>query len=143
MVVVAQSERDGRSAEEYNAGGMPLKTLHTLAQNKPFEYKYVDGSEIIVYPSDDESNAQTKYAIAITNFELQLVKNRVKDSGSIVVGASRDKPPKGSLGAMLKTHGCSPQILSYLSAILVAENFCMPIKQRAALALSFNKTAPA
>jgi hypothetical protein len=94
---------------EYNPGGMPLQTLHTLSHNKPFDYKYADGEEMIVYPSDDDCHAQKKYAIVITRFEQQLVKDGIRGAGTITIGASRDKPPKGSLGAVLKAHGCSPQ----------------------------------
>jgi hypothetical protein len=117
---------------------MSLKTLHTLSQNKAFEYKYADSEEIIVYPSDEEGHAQPKYALVITRFEQQLVRDNIKTAGTIIVGASRDKPPRGSLGAALKAHGCSPQILSYLSAILVAEKYCLPSKIGNALALRFS-----
>lgn len=120
---------------------MPLQTLHTLSQNKAFEYKYADGEEIIVYPSDDDGHPQKKYAIVITPFERQLVRDSIKGVGSITIGASRDKPPKGSLGAALKGHSCSPQILSYLSSILVSEKYCLPSKHGNTLALAFNKTA--
>jgi hypothetical protein len=119
---------------------MPLQTLHTLSHNKPFEYKLVDGGEILVYPSDDDGHTQRKHAIAITDFEWQLVKDGIKDAGSIAVGASRDKPPEGSLGAILKAQGCSPQILSYASAILVREKFCLPVKRGNSLALTFNNS---
>jgi hypothetical protein len=120
---------------------MPLQLLHTLAQNKAFEYKYADNEEIIVYPSDDDGHPQRKYAIVITSFEQQLVRDTIKRTGSITVGASRDKPPAGSLGAALKAQGCTPQILSYLSAILVREKYCDQSKHGNALALAFHKTA--
>jgi hypothetical protein len=118
---------------------MPLKTLHTLSQNKPFAYKYADHEEIIVYPSDDDSQPQSQHAIVITTFEQHLVQDCIRDAGTIVIGASRDNPPSGSLGAALKAHGCSPQLLSYLAAILVAENYCTPSKHRNMLALTFRK----
>jgi hypothetical protein len=107
-----------------NAQAMPLKTLHTLAQNKPFEYKRVDHEEIIVYPAI----SKRQHALAITAYEEQLVKDRIKQAGRIAVGASRDNPPPGTLGEVVKTHGGSPQILSYLCAILVAEGFCTASK---------------
>jgi hypothetical protein len=120
---------------------MPLQTLHTLSHNKAFDYKYADGEEIIVYPSDDDGHAQKTYPIVITRFEQQLVKDGIRGAGTITIGASRDKPPKGSLGTALKAHGCSPQILSYLSAILVSEKHCAPSKHGNTLALTFNKNA--
>jgi hypothetical protein len=42
---------------------------------------------------------------------------------------------------MLKARGCSPQISTYLSAILVRQKFCIPSKHGKASALEFNKTA--
>jgi hypothetical protein len=118
---------------------VPLQTLHTLSQNKAFEFKYADGEEIIVYPSDDDGQPQKKYAIAVTRFEQQLVRDSIKEAGTITIGASRDKPPRGSLGAALKAQGCSPQILSYLSAVLVSERYCAPSKHGNSLALAFNR----
>ena len=90
-------------------------------------------------PSDDNGQSQEKYAIVITRFEQQLVRDSIRDAGSITIGASRDKPPKGSLGAILKTHGRVPQALSYLAAILVEEKYCVPSKHGNVLALAFNK----
>ena len=129
------------SGPQYNACSMPLHTLQTLSRNKAFEYKYADGEEIIVYPSDDDSQPQRKYAIAITPFEQQLVRDSIRDAGTIKIGASRDKPPRGSLGATLKAHGCSPQILSYLSAVLVNERYCVPSRHGNTLALEFIRNA--
>jgi hypothetical protein len=120
---------------------MGLQKLHTLSRNKPFEYKYADGEEIIVYPSDNEGASQRQHALVITHFEQKLVRDTIKSCGSITIGATRDHPPDGSLGATLKDHGCSPQILSYLPAILVTEKFCMPSKNGNVLALTFNSTA--
>lgn len=120
---------------------MPLQTLHTLSQNKAFQFKYADGEEIIVYPSDDDGHPQDKYAMVITRFEQRLVRDGIRDAGSIMIGASRDKPPRGSLGALLKAQGRVPQALSYLAAILVAEKYCVPTKHGNVLALKFNRDA--
>jgi hypothetical protein len=117
---------------------MPLQTLYTLSRNKPFDYKYADGEEIVVYPSDGEHQPQRKYALVITPFEQQLVRETLRKAGTIVVGPSRDKPPEGSLGHLLRSHGSTPQILSYLSAILVNEKYCKTALQGNALALSFS-----
>ncbi len=127
------------TARSYNPGRMPLQTLHTLSQNKAFQFKYADGEEIIVYPSDDDGHPQEKYAMVITRFEQRLVRDAIRDGGTITIGASRDKPPLGSLGALLKTHGRVPQALSYLAAILVEEKYCAPARNGSALALAFNR----
>ena len=120
---------------------MPLQSLQTLASGKAFEYKYVDAEEIIVYTSDDQGRSQKRHAIVITSFEQEIVRDAIKSAGVITVGASRDKPPKGSLGAMLKAQGASPQILSYLCSILVQEKFCLQSKHGNALAVTYIKTA--
>jgi len=118
---------------------MPLQTLRTISRNKPFDFKYADGEEIIVYSSDDDGRPQREHAIVITGFEQQIVKNRIHDAGIVVVGASRDRPPKGSLGELLKQHDSSPQILSYFSAILVHQGYCSPTWQVSVLALERRK----
>ena len=122
----------------YNLRHMPLQTLHTLSKNKAFDYKYADGEELIVYPSDDDGKPQRNHAVVITCFEQQLVRETIKKAGTIVIGASRDNPPKGSLGAVLKAHGGSPQLLSYLSAILVNEKYCTLSKLGSLSALAVN-----
>jgi hypothetical protein len=114
---------------------MPLQTLRTISRNKPFDFKYADGEEIIVYSSDDAGQPQREHAIVITRFEQQIVKDRIHDARVVVVGASRDRPPRGSLGELLKQHDSSPQILSYFSAILVHEGYCSPTWHISVLAM--------
>ena len=120
---------------------MPLQTLRTISRNKPFDFKYADGEEIIVYSSSDDGRPQRGHAIVITRLEQQIVKDRIHDAGVVVVGASRDRPPRGSLGELLKQQDSSPQILSYLSAILVHEGYCSPIWQTGVLALERKRDA--
>ncbi len=103
----------------YNPGNLPLQTIRTISRAKPFDFKYADGEEIIVYPSDGNKLPHRRHAIVITVFEQQVVRDRIRDAGTVAIGASRDKPADGSLGELLKQHGSSPQILSYLSAILI------------------------
>ena len=62
---------------------MPLQTLRTISRNKPFDFKYADGEEIIVYSSDDDGRPQREHAIVITRFEQQIVKDRI-DRKSVV-----------------------------------------------------------
>jgi hypothetical protein len=116
---------------------MLLQSLRTISRGKPFDFKYADGEEIVVYPSDEHKLPQRQHAIVITAFEQGIVKDRIRDAGLVVIGASRDKPPGGSLGELLKQHGSSPQILSYLSAILVRQGYCTAAWQGAALMLKF------
>ena len=60
----------------------------------------------------------------ITPFSVDLVKRAIQGSGEIKMGASRDNPPKISLGALIKKEKQSPQQLSYLIPILIEEGFC-------------------
>ncbi len=99
-----------------------MRSLVNLLGEKPFEYKSVDGGEIIVYPADSEGKPQRKEALAITPYLIALVKAKIQESGRIVVGAHN--PPGGSLGAYLKQNAFGPEVLTYLSAILVAQGFC-------------------
>jgi hypothetical protein len=107
---------------------MTMRALVTLAEEKPFEYKIVDGGEIIVYPSDANGRPQRKDALAITPQVITMVRAKIQESGRIVIGASRDNPPAGSLGAYLKQFSIPPSMLSYLSAILVTQGFCEYLK---------------
>jgi hypothetical protein len=37
---------------------MALQTLRTISRNKPFDFKYADGEEIVVYSSDGDGRPQ-------------------------------------------------------------------------------------
>jgi hypothetical protein len=78
---------------------------------------------------------QDREALVVTPWTIELVKSRISDSGDLAMGASRDNPPSGSISAALKAEGQSPQQLSYLSAILVAEGFCRFSKRGRAIYL--------
>ena len=100
-----------------------MKKLSTLT-GRPFQFKEHPDGELIVYPPDRERNLQEKSAIAITPFTVNLVKEAIREAGEIAMGASRDNPPRNSLGALIKEEKQSPQQLSYLIPILMDEGFC-------------------
>ena len=54
------------------------------------------------------------------------------------MGASRDNPPKDSLGAVLKNEGQTPQQLSYLIPILIDDGFCYADKKGKAFMVIYN-----
>ena len=91
---------------------------------KPFRFRKCTEGEIIVYPSSKERKHQDRDAIVITPHTIKLISDAIKKQDRILMGASRDNPPKSSLGALLKTINQSPQQLSYLTAILESEGFC-------------------
>lgn len=100
-----------------------MKELRTPS-GKPFRFKKCDDGEIIVYASDNDGRHQDKDAIVITPYTVKLVRDTVKNENRVLMGASRDMPPKSSLGALLRNVKQSPQQLSYLTAILESEGFC-------------------
>ncbi|MEK7407814.1 MAG: cupin domain-containing protein [Acidobacteriota bacterium] len=102
----------------------PMTACKTLSEEKPFEWRMLPAGEIIVYPSDADGQVQRKEALVITPEIISSVRSKIQASGRIVVGASRDKPPLGSLGAYLRQKRLAPQLLSYLSAILVTRGSC-------------------
>ncbi len=115
-----------------------MKTLTTLT-GKSFRFKGNFHEELIVYPSDGEGMAQDRFALAITAFTISLVKASIKERGEILMGASRDNPPKNSLGASLKKHGQTPQQLSYLIPILIESGFCEYAKDGQAFKIIYNE----
>lgn len=107
----------------------------TSPSGKSFRYKRCDAQEIIIYPSDDEDKDQDKVAIVITSFTEELVRQAIIQKGKILMGASRDNPPTGSLGYLLRNVNQSPQQLSYLAGILEDDGFCKIKKEGKAYVL--------
>ena len=97
--------------------------LSTLT-GRQFQYKEHPDQELIIYPPDREGTLQERSAIAITPFTINLVKRAIKEAAEIAMGASRDKPPRNSLGALVKREKQSPQQLSYLIPILIDSGYC-------------------
>jgi len=100
-----------------------MKKLSTLTGSL-FRYKMHPDGEFIVYPPDGNGSLQDRSAIVITPFTVVLVKDAIRGAERIKMGASRDAPSPGSLGALIKQQKQSPQQLSYLIPILVAEGIC-------------------
>lgn len=51
----------------------------------------------------------------------QLLDHFTQIAGPVAIGASRDRPTPGSLGAWWQDNQRGPQLASYLAAVLVAE----------------------
>lgn len=100
-----------------------MEALCTLT-GRPFQYKRHPDGELIVYPPERDGGLQTRSAIVITPYTIDLAKEAISTAGRIAMGASRDAPPAGSLGKLVKQEKQSPQQLSYLVPILVDEGFC-------------------
>jgi hypothetical protein len=109
------------------------------SSGKPFRYKGVLPDEVIVYPSDKTGQPQERYALVITPYEINLVQELIRQHDRILVGASRDNPPKGSLGAFLKERGLTPQHLSYLIPLLEAAGVCTVSQDRRAFVVERRK----
>lgn len=115
-----------------------MKKLKTLT-GKNFQYKGNLTEEIIIYPSDSENKPQDKFALVITPFTINLVKSAIREKGKILMGASRDLPPKNSLGTLLQEEGQTPQQLSYLIPILIESDFCDYEREGKAFKIIFKK----
>jgi hypothetical protein len=113
-----------------------MEKLKTLS-GKDFQYKEINEGEIIVYPSDKDNQSQEKFALVVTPFTINLVKNSIKQAGRILMGASRDNPPKDSLGYILIEENQTPQQLSYLIPILIKKKFCTYDKEGKAFVVRY------
>ena len=113
-----------------------MKRLETLTGHR-FQYKEHPDKELIVYPPDKQGGLQEKSAIVITPFTQMVVKEGIKSNGEILMGASRDNPPKNSLGALIKRENQSPQQLSYLTPILIEGGFCTSQKHGKAFVIRY------
>jgi hypothetical protein len=103
--------------------------LKTTLLQKPFRCEEVvgkSGVHLLIYPSEKDGKQQTRQAYAATPFILNLVRTKIRHSGEagIVIGASRNDPPAGSLGDALRNEGLSPQLLSYVVAYLAHKGYC-------------------
>jgi hypothetical protein len=116
-----------------------MKKLKTLTGHE-FQCKTYPDKELIIYPPDDQGNLQEKSAIVITPFTQDLVKEAIKSSGRILMGASRDNPPRSSLGSLIKEEKQSPQQLSYLIPILIDEGFCTSEKSGNAFVIKYGRS---
>jgi hypothetical protein len=100
-----------------------MKVLSTLTGSR-FQYKEHPDGELIVYAAQKDGTLQEKSAIVITPYTFNLIRRAIRERDEVVMGASRDNPPSGSLGDLLKKQGQSPQQLSYLIPILVSAGEC-------------------
>ena len=99
-----------------------MKQLKTVKAHRFQFIRYSDG-HIIVYPPRNRE-PQQEYALAITPFTVDLVKDAIRRQSGLAMGAMRDKPKERSLGELLKEHGQTPQQLSYLVPILKSDGYC-------------------
>jgi len=112
-----------------------MKVLKTVTGSK-FQYKVHPDGEIIVYPEQDGA-LQERSAIVITPYTIKLIREAIQSARSVHMGASRDNPPAHSLGALLKQEGQSPQQLSYLIPLLIAEGYCDCVKDGQAFVVRY------
>src|SRR5436309_1115338 len=108
-----------------------LRTLQTES-GKPFQFEIIDGSTIIVYPTDKNGHPQIRTVVPITPFVIAQVEAIIAARGRVLIGPSRDAPLRDSLGEWLTADHKSPQLLSYLVPILVEQGFCTIVGHRPA-----------
>lgn len=124
-----------------------MPTLKTFTRNRYFEYKLLPDGEILVYTPGPNGQPQHQSALVLTQYTIALVKQAIADSvhhprERIAMGAARGTPPANSLGAVLTEVRQSPQQLSYLMPILVAEGYCHMLKQGNTIYFAYNPPKP-
>lgn len=63
--------------------------------------------------------------VAISTTVIQFIRDEIDRRSPVRMGACRDNPSPGSVGeALLKKLNASPQNLSYVVPLLIADGFC-------------------
>lgn len=124
-----------------------MPTLKTFTRNRYFDYRPLPDGAILVYTPGSNGQPQHQSALVLTQYTIDLIKQAVADSvhhprERIAMGAARGKPPANSLGAVLAEARQSPQQLSYLMPILVAEGYCHMLKQGNTIYFVYNPPKP-
>lgn len=107
--------RATRFRSKKNHEDMP-NTIHTLSSGTPFQY---EGSLAKGFHFWIGAN-ETHDFVAAELLERLFGHFRAQTE-PVAVGASRDNPPAGSLGAWLIEHRPGRQLASYVAAVLVEE----------------------
>ena len=113
-----------------------MKELFTLKGSR-FRYKGDLSEEIIVYPSDKNDKHQDKCALVITPYTIKMILKAIKEMKEIPMGASRDNPPKNSLGYLLIKDDQTPQQLSYIIPIFIHSGLCTYRKEGNAFIIKY------
>lgn len=98
-----------------NHEDMPF-TIHTLSDGAAFQYEgsLANGLHFWV-------GAAKAHDFVSAELLERLVGHFRAQTGPVAVGASRNKPPAGSLGAWLIEHRGGRQLASYVAAVLVEQ----------------------
>lgn len=83
-----------------------------------------------------------KIDIHISANAIRLIRTEITDKSPILMGACRDNPTKGSIGAVLKKNGYSPQYLSYVIPLLVEDGFCKASESKPFKIMKQNEDKP-
>lgn len=80
--------------------------------------------------------------IRITTDIINLIKSEIVNRSPILMGACRDNPTKGSIGAVLEMNRYSPQYLSYVIPLLVEDGFCKASESKPFKIMKQNEDKP-
>ena len=61
---------------------------------------------------------------------IDLIKSEIERKSPVLMGACRDNPNPYSIGRFLLDKGYSPQNLSYVIPLLIADGFCFASKKK-------------
>lgn len=112
-----------------------MEVMRTLTGVR-FQFKWHADGDLIAYPAHRGAlQANTGYALGPD--AIVLIKGAIRSKRRVHMGASRDNPPPNSLGEFCKQAGISPQWLSYLVPVLIAQGFCDCVKEGSAYVIRY------
>ncbi|MFP3606083.1 hypothetical protein SB753_29825 [Paraburkholderia sp. SIMBA_053] len=105
---------------------MPL-TIHTLSNRAPFQYEGSLAAGFHFWIGADGT-----HEFVAPELLERLIGHFRAQAGPVAVGASRDNPPAGSIGAWLIENRPGRQLASYVAAALVEERIAVMAGDRLA-----------
>jgi len=118
--VVASSPDDAEVRGETSRAMNESKTV----TGKRFFYTGSLSGSLTVYPTDQDGARRSGGTVLIPAYGVDFIREEIRKTRSIAMGACRDNPPSSSLGQRLLEWGRSPQWLSYVVPLLAEEGFC-------------------
>jgi len=106
-----------------------MKQSNTVT-GKRFYYEGSISEDLIVYPTDRSGVKRSGTKVPIPSQVIDFIRAEIREGGEIAMGACRDSPSPGSLGAkLLRQQRKSPQLLSYMIPLLIEEGYCTCLKE--------------
>jgi hypothetical protein len=101
-----------------------MRELKTLARGSSFSYEGSLETGLTLH-----FGSSNKFQLYVSKENCSQLIKQFKGK-RVVIGTSRDKPPKGSLGYWLKNNVSQTAISSYMAPILIEEGYAKGIGNR-------------